>query len=366
MPPKNPGRDPGRNREVDSSNPRRQGEGDRGEVWETKQPFFLKKPREYLARKKHEADTNKFLKNADFYGDIRGIKIYVDKSSMRENGPLLEELIKSLQPIISILPNEMVKRTRLIKLETFLKGPTYPFLPLLVFAPLLFTGESHVDVGVKIEIYPNRFENFMLPEIEIKLAEIFFYEVVHLIVFGDPNESSRMLRNYKLSQCQNSLEKYIPFLTDLIDEKSLEEWLEISRQSSQSSQSGGYVSTRLTSLKKAKKKDLRASINFGYIFSPNVGSGRLNLVEDIACVFEKIFSSLYKVIHRKEDPKDVISDLLSKYKTRGEIGLHKKYLIACESLIRWYEENTDQREILTEFIQKIKDVIKKAKEATDG
>jgi len=52
----------------------------------------------------------------------------------------------------------------------------------------------------------------------------------------------------------------------------------------------------------------------------------------------------------------VINALLSK--TPGETGLHKKYLIACESLIGWYEKNSDQYKILTEFIQIIEDAIK--------
>ena len=96
----------------------------------------------------------------------------------------------------------------------------------------------------------------------------------------------------------------------------------------------------------------------------NLDYGRLYLPEDIACVFEKILSSLYRVIHRKENSKAVISALLSK--TPDETGLHKKYLIACESLIGWYEENSDQRKILGEFIQIIEDAIIIAKGTTNG
>ena len=97
--------------------------------------------------------------------------------------------------------------------------------------------------------------------------------------------------------------------------------------------------------------------NFGYILDdPNFRYGRLNLAEDIACVFEKILSSLYKVIHREEDAEKVISDLLSK--TPGETGLYRKYLIACKSLIKWYQEGSRQHEILREFIRIIKDAIK--------
>jgi len=65
---------------------------------------------------------------------------------------------------------------------------------------------------------------------------------------------------------------------------------------------------------------------------------------------------LYRVIHRNEDAEKVISDLLSK--TPGETGLYEKYLIACKSLIEWYEEGSDQYRILTEFIQIIEDAIK--------
>ena len=73
---------------------------------------------------------------------------------------------------------------------------------------------------------------------------------------------------------------------------------------------------------------------------------------------------LYRVIHRNEDAEKVISDLLSK--TPDETGLYEKYLIACKSLIEWYEEGSDQYRILTEFIQIIEDAIKEAEGTTNG
>jgi len=96
----------------------------------------------------------------------------------------------------------------------------------------------------------------------------------------------------------------------------------------------------------------------------NLDYGRLYLPEDIACVFEKILSSLYRVIHREEDPKAVINALLSK--TPGETGLYRKYQIACESLIGWYEKGSEQHKILREFIQIIEDAIIIAKGTTNG
>jgi len=145
----------------------------------------------------------------------------------------------------------------------------------------------------------------------------------------------------------------------LIDRQSLEEWFRISEKN------GGYVSNELIPPDQIRQAGLSGKPNFGYILDdPNFRYGRLNLAEDIACVFEKILSSLYKVIHREEDPKAVISDLLSK--TPGETGLHKKYLIACKSLTEWYEKNSDQYKILTEFIQIIEDAIIIAKGTTNG
>ena len=137
----------------------------------------------------------------------------------------------------------------------------------------------------------------------------------------------------------------------MIDEQSLEKWLHISKEN------GGYVSTDRIDPGQIRPADLIEKPNFGYILdNPKIRYGRLNLAEDIACVFEKILSSLYRVIHRKENSKAVISALLSK--TPGETGLYEKYLIACKSLIEWYEEGSDQYRILTEFIQIIEDAIK--------
>jgi len=309
---------------------------------------------EHNTREKHKDTIAELLEGATLVKEIRGIEIYVDNSSMRKNGPLLQELIKSLEPIIFILSDEMVRRIRFIRLDTFVLDT---FVDRSTLVP--FEGQSHTDVGMRLVVYPNRFKNVMSPEIEIRLAEVFFHEAVHLITFGDPNESSRMLRNYELSQCQNSLEKCILSLTNLIDRQSLKEWLEISRQN------GGYVSTRQISPDQVRGEDLFGHRNFGYILDyPDISYGRLNLAEDIACIFEEIFSSLYKVIHRNENPEDVISDLLSK--TPDKTGLYRKYQIACKSLMEWYEEGSEQRKILREFIQIIKDAIKKAQEATNG
>ena len=306
---------------------------------------------EYLARKKHEDTTNKLLEGATLVEKIRGIEIYVD-NSLPEDSPLLQEVIESLKPIISILPNEMVRRMRFIRLKTFLNNST-------LIVP--FEGESHVDVGIELEIYPNRFKNVVYPnrfengippEIEDRLAEVVFHEGVHSITLG-PDKLSRLLRNHELRQCQYSLKECISSLTNLIDKESLEEWFRISEKN------GGYVSNELIPPDQVRGEDLFGHRNFGYILdNPKIRYGRLNPAEDIACVFEKILSSLYRVIHRKENSKAVISALLSK--TPGETGLHKKYLIACESLIKWYGENSDQSAILREFIQIIADAIKEA------
>jgi len=145
----------------------------------------------------------------------------------------------------------------------------------------------------------------------------------------------------------------------LIDKQSLEKWLHISKEN------GGYVSNELIPPDQIRQAGLTEKPNFGYILDdPNFRYGRLNLAEDIACVFEKILSLLYRVIHRNEDAEKVISDLLSK--TPGEIGLYEKYRIACKSLMELYEKRSDQRKILEEFIQIIEDAIIIAKGTTNG
>jgi len=304
---------------------------------------------EHNTRKKHEDTIAELLEGATFHKEIRGIKIYVGNSSMLENGRLLKGLIESLEPMISILSDKMVGRMRFIKLQNAVN---------YLIVPVPFEGESYVFVGGMIlTIYPKRFENGILPE--DRLAEAFFHEAAHLITFGNPDEFLKSLRLFKLTQCKSSFKKCILSLTDLIAEQFVEEWVQISEQN------GNYISAGRITVGQVREEDLIGYKNFGYVLDdPNLDYGRLNFAEDIACVFEDIFSSLYKVIHRNENPKTVISALLSK--TPGETGLYRKYQIACESLIGWYEKNSDQRKILREFIKIIKDAIKEAQGATNG
>jgi len=116
--------------------------------------------------------------------------------------------------------------------------------------------------------------------------------------------------------------------------------------------------------------------NFGYIDDPNIRYGRKHPFEDVACVFGKIVppfyrtvrslyrSSLYSSIGPEEDSRAEISALLRE--TPDDTGLYEKYLIACKSLTEWYEKNSDQYKILTEFIQIIEDAIIIAKGTTNG
>ena len=295
-------------------------------------------------RKKNEDTTSELLEGTIFVKKIKGIEIYVG-NSLFKNDLLWKGLIESLEPMISILPDEMVTRIRFIRLDTFV-DPT-------IIAP--FEGTSRADVGgMRLVAYSNHLKNGISPKIKIRLAEVFFHEGTHLGSYGDPDYENpyklRWLRQRELDQCKNS-EEFIVSLTDLIGKQSLQEWLEISAQN------GGYVSDGRIRPDQIRERDLLGYKNFGYILNnTDLRYGRLSLAEDIACVFEKILSSLYRVIHLNENSEAVISDLLRE--TPGETGLYRKYQIACESLIRWYEEGSRQHEILREFIRIIKDAIK--------
>lgn len=318
---------------------------------------------EYFELQKYEDITKELLRGADFVKEIRGIQIYMDINSKRKNGPLLDTLIERLEPMISILPEEMVRRIRFIRLDAFVDDS--------IFVP--FEGKSFIGVeGMILVAYPNNIENGIslekeekeeeieeeieeieeikeIKKVKKRLREVFFHEAVHLMTYGNPNKL-RLFRQRELDQCKIP-EECIVSLTDLIDNQSLKQWRQISRQN------GGYVSDGRIRPDQIIETDLLGYRNFGYILdNPKLRYGRLSLAEDIACVFEKILSSLYRVIHRNEDAEIVISDLLSK--TSGETGLHKKYLIACKSLTKWYEKDSKQHKTLTEFIRIIEDAIK--------
>ena len=338
---------------------------------------------EHNKRKKHEETIAELLGGAVFAREIRGMEIYVENSlpgNNLENDLLSKGLIESLEPMISILPDEMVRRTRRIVLET---NPYDPLYPRIRFAASWYI----IGIGMRFRILYPEYIGATSPQIQDLVSEEktrkrlergFFHGAASLSVFGGP-ESSRLFREPKLkNSCQESINDDIdryPFVKecidfiDLIDQQSLKRWFQISYQN------GGYVDSvyadsvyaRMTSFDTyllSYKRHLIGYRNFGYIDDPEIRYGHLNPAQDIACVFYKILSSLYKVIYRNEDPKKnedpktVISDLLSE--TQGETGLHEKYLIACESLIKWYGENSDQSAILREFIQIIADAIKEA------
>ena len=194
------------------------------------------------------------LRDATLVEEIRGIEIYVG-SFLLENNLLWKGLINSLKPMISILPDEMVRRIRFIRLEDFLDNSTVPF-----------EGISRIDVeGMMLAVYLNHFKNGILPEIEDRLAEVFFHEGVHLGSYGDPygflKGFLRFLRKNELesNQCKNSSEECIISLTNLTDKQSLEEWRRISRQN------GGYVSTERIPPDQIRQADLTGKPNFGYI-----------------------------------------------------------------------------------------------------
>jgi hypothetical protein len=312
---------------------------------------------EYQVRQENKAVTEELLRGTKFNREIEGIEIYVDNSSMRENEPLLKELIERLEPIISILPDEMVRRIRFIVLETSSEVLTLEVSPGNSI-PVPFEAVTRIDVGgMKLAIYPKNID-IESQETENRLIEIVSHEAVHSASYGNPRKPFNLpfnlmfLRKIELDKCKDaSLEICIESVTDLIDKPSLRRWLQISRQN------GGYAYTGRIPISQIRGEKLIKQKNFGYMLdNHDIDYGRLNLAEDIACVFEKILSSLYKVIHRNENPKEVIIALLSK--TPGETGLYEKYLIACKSLIKWYQEGSRQHEILREFIQIIEDVIK--------
>ena len=281
---------------------------------------------------------------------------------MFENAPLLKSLIESLEPMISILSDEMAQRIGRIVL-VIVRDNSQRLVS--------FKSESYVDIGIRLAMYasPEIEEDIILsqmdsPETKGRLEGEFFVGAVRLLVFGDPNQFSKSSREDKLNKCQNSadIEKFIESYTDLIDERFLEEWLQISEENGGYFR-GGYVTTRPFD---AFGAGMLNSINFGYDSDPKYRKGQLNLAEDIACVFGQILRSLYAVEY-SENPQEaietVINDLLNK--TPGEIGLYKKYRIACESLINWYQDGLE-RQILTGFIQAINAAIKNAEENTNG
>jgi hypothetical protein len=81
------------------------------------------------------------LRGADFVKEIREIQICVDNTSMFENAPLLKSLIESLEPMISILSDEMAQRIGRIVL-VIVRDNSQRLVP--------FESKSYVDIGMRL------------------------------------------------------------------------------------------------------------------------------------------------------------------------------------------------------------------------
>ena len=348
---------------------------------------------EVIAREDHKRLTYKSLglendfERKIFLTEINGVEIYAGIYSIIESGPLIREVINSfLEPMILDLPNSerighilMVSKYRTTPDQPHISNDQPP-------SALLFKSIPYIDMGMIFEIsYPAEFEvtkrtvidALSSKEVRKTLQDEFIGGAVRLSVFGDPNKPSRRLREDELRKCVNSINKHSLECVDLIDliKPYSERWIEISEQNGGYAKSG-YIKIRPLATYEVNPRDLIGYKGFGYIDNPNIRYGREHPFEDVACVFGKIVppfyrtvrslyrSSLYSSIGPEEDSRAEISALLRE--TPDDTGLYEKYLIACESLIGWYEKNSDQYKILTEFIQIIEDAIKEAEGTTNG
>ncbi len=263
-----------------------------------------------------ESKKSRILAGSEFVEEIEGIKVFVDQEEI--SNILLQVILNNLRKILSFLPKTLTNKVEFIRLK-FVSNENY-------FA----SGVAYSEMN-GIEMFfkkIDRSEKDQETSFIVELTMTLIHEIIHLITRKKSNLSTIEL--IQAVNCRHSLNECVNSYSNLINESDLTEWLDISTQN------GGYISN--TILDKAEYFDQSKFLreNFGYagFGHTKLRYGVLNLLEDIACVFEQVIYRLYIIYQQREytdaEVKLEINKLLAE--TPGETGLWKKYQIACKSL----------------------------------
>jgi len=269
---------------------------------------------------------SEILEGSRFLEEIEGIKIFVNQE-ISDTDNILVKVLKNLRKMLSFLPKELTREVSLIQLK-FVSNEEYNV-----------GGLAYIQIGaIQINVLRENILKWDESAIEKAIASVLFHEITHLITYKKYSSfaSERMAQAYICRSPSNEVCKN--FFTYLVTTEDLNKWLSISRDN------GDYLNIKLNNENIAPEKFQRR--NFGYVLgSPKLRYGVLNLLEDIACVFEQIIYRLYLLSQREEYTKeDAIKKEIAKLltETLGETGLWEKYQIACKSLIEQFQNEKKQ------------------------
>jgi|GEM_PF-4700105 len=250
------------------------------------------------------------------------ITVFLDQESQqaKREKPELYGIIHVLRKACNFLPESFLSRTNAFLLETRNSSS---------YSGMVHPMDNNVILNVARNFSHSNHEDFL---------STIFHELTHTITH---RYIFRLILSLNL--------KDIWFNLKILNRDELHTWLEISKNN------GGYLSKFFFPRKnwdsvksKANKK------GFGFSFQTEYRYGALSITEDIACVFEKVLTSVYLTFEYIEHNR-IISEDEKKTKainmakelmelTPGDVDLYKKYVIACNILIRMYGEELKQKQ----------------------
>ncbi len=252
------------------------------------------------------------------------ITVFLDQKpqdAKREN-PELYGIISDLRKACNFLPESFLSRTKAFLLETrYLSS---------------YSGKVHpMDNNVILNVAVLSLLSYLHPE---SLLKTIFHELTHTIT-----------HRYICSLILVLNLKDMRFNLKILNRDELRTWLEISKNN------GGYLSNFFSLRKNWDSVESKANKKgFGFGDTEEYRYGALSIAEDIACVFEQILTEVYLTFEYINENPGISEDYKRNEAARrakelmeltpGDVDLWRKYVIACNSLIRMYGEELKQKQ----------------------
>lgn len=262
------------------------------------------------------------------------VKIYLDRAYTPEH-PTYQIYLQAVREFLDFLPTQLVEKLNAIYFVKENPGTTRG------------KYESYSKT-----IYINVPEKGQIDDNAKYVASItIIHEMMHLL--NDPVESNPFFLPSVVTKFGKYLSQGNPWgriFTRLFTKQELKQWQEISRAAGDYLDLFDFIfySVYRFIRPKAMKNRLRSKPNFGFAYNCTTDwrYGAFHFEEDVACCCSHLLYTIHLVLVQdeseiKECLEKQIKELLEP--TPNEIGLMKKYRIACEAMARVFEERYSGR-----------------------